>query len=173
MSLYGWYSWPSIFLGFIGGYLLDNIFGLRFGTALACFFVVIGQVLLSMGKASENFSILVLFRSVRSIKFCFQNCIILILSRMTVSFCSEVDFEPCKGAFLGMIELCYFGRFIFGCGGETLSVAQKGFIAQWFDQKSLNFVLGLQLSFARIGEYKLILIVNPYWQIMRNSSRVI
>ena len=72
---------------------------------------------------------------------------------MTVSFCSEVDFEPDKGAFLGIIELCYFGRFIFGCGGETLSVAQKGFIAQWFDQKSLNFVLGLQLSFARIGEY--------------------
>ena len=96
-----------------------------------------------------------------------------ILSRMTVSFCSEVDFEPCKGAFLGMIELCYFGRFIFGCGGETLSVAQKGFIAQWFDQKSLNFVLGLQLSFARIGEYKLILIVNPYWKILRNSSSVI
>ena len=55
---------------------------------------------------------------------------------------------------MGIIELCYFGRFIFGCGGETLSVAQKGFIAQWFDQKSLNFVLGLQLSFARIGKFK-------------------
>ena len=143
MSLYGWYSWPSIFLGFIGGYLLDNIFGLRFGTALACLFVVIGQVFLSIGKASEILSILVLFR----------NC--------TVSFRSEADSETGKGAFLGVIELCYFGRFIFGCGGETLSVAQKGFIAQWFDQKSLNFVLGLQLSFARIGEYKLIFILNP------------
>ena len=53
MNLYGWYSWPSIFLGFIGGYLLDNIFGLRFGTALSCLLVVIGQVFLSMGEASE------------------------------------------------------------------------------------------------------------------------
>ena len=79
---------------------------------------------------------------------------------MTVSFRSGADSEPGKGAFLGVIELCYFGRFIFGCGGETLSVAQKGFIAQWFDQKSLNFVLGLQLSFARIGEYKLIFILT-------------
>ena len=74
MSLYGWYSWPSIFLGFIGGYLLDNIFGPRFGTALACLFVVIGQVFLSMGEASEIFSILDLFQSVRPIKSCFQNC---------------------------------------------------------------------------------------------------
>ena len=68
MSLYGWYSWPSIFLGFIGGYLLDNIFGLRFGTALACLFVVIGQVFLSLGKASIIIPILVLFQSVRPIK---------------------------------------------------------------------------------------------------------
>ena len=65
MNLYGWYSWPSIFLGFIGGYLLDNIFGLRFGTALAGLFVVIGQVFLSMGKASEILSILILFQSIR------------------------------------------------------------------------------------------------------------
>ena len=53
MNLYGWYSWPSIFLGFIGGYLLDNIFGLRFGTALSCLLVVFGQVFLSIGEASE------------------------------------------------------------------------------------------------------------------------
>ena len=91
---------------------------------------------------------------------------------MTVSFRSGADSEPGKGAFLGVIELCYFGRFIFGCGGETLSVAQKGFIAQWFDQKSLNFVLGLQLSFARIGEYKLIFILNPYWQIQIFSRNI-
>ena len=58
MSLYGWYSWPSIFLGFIGGYLLDNIFGLRFGTALACLFVVIGQVFLSIGTASWAYGML-------------------------------------------------------------------------------------------------------------------
>jgi len=116
MNLYGWYSWPSIFLGFIGGYLLDNIFGLRFGTALACLFVVLGQVFLSIG------------------------------------------------AFFGMIELCYFGRFIFGCGGETLSVAQKGFIAQWFDQKSLNFVLGLQLSFARIAATTNMNIMSPIYE---------
>ena len=132
MNLYGWYSWPSIFLGFIGGYLLDNIFGLRFGAALACLFVVIGQVFLSLGNAFEIFN--------------------------TIAYISDRDvpnqwLKSYEGSFLGIIELCYFGRFIFGCGGETLSVAQKGFIAQWFDQKSLNFVLGLQLSFARIGMF--------------------
>ena len=131
MSLYGWYSWPSIFLGFIGGYLLDNIFGLRFGTALACLFVVIGQVLLIIGKAPQVY---------------FEPGNHGLGSRTGLSF-----WKALKGLFLGIIELCYFGRFIFGCGVETLSVAQKEFIAQWFDQKSLNFVLGLQLSFACIG----------------------
>ena len=141
MSLYGWYSWPSIFLGFIGGYLLDNIFGLRFGTALACLFVVIGQVFLSIGKASE-----IMHRT-------FFGPFEILSSAKQSGDSGQNVLEASKGSFLGIIELCYFGRFIFGCGGETLSVAQKGFIAQWFDQKSLNFVLGLQLSFARIGKF--------------------
>jgi hypothetical protein len=42
------------------------------------------------------------------------------------------------------------GRFIFGIGGESLSSAQNAYAVSWFFGKQLNFVFGLQLSFARV-----------------------
>jgi hypothetical protein len=42
------------------------------------------------------------------------------------------------------------GRFIFGIGGESLASAQNAYAVSWFFGKQLNFVFGLQLSFARV-----------------------
>jgi len=42
------------------------------------------------------------------------------------------------------------GRFIFGIGGESLASAQNAYAVAWFFGKQLNFVFGLQLSFARV-----------------------
>jgi len=36
-------------------------------------------------------------------------------------------------------------------GGESLAVAQNNYAVLWFKGKELNFVFGLQLSFARVG----------------------
>jgi hypothetical protein len=42
------------------------------------------------------------------------------------------------------------GRFVFGIGGESLASAQNAYAVSWFFGKQLNFVFGLQLSFARV-----------------------
>jgi nitrate/nitrite transporter NarK len=47
--------------------------------------------------------------------------------------------------------VCLVGRFIFGLGGESLTVAQNNFTARWFDGPQLALAFGLVLSFARIG----------------------
>ena len=43
------------------------------------------------------------------------------------------------------------GRFIFGLGGENMTVGQSAIIANWFKGKELNFAFGLNLSVARLG----------------------
>lgn len=45
----------------------------------------------------------------------------------------------------------YFGRTVFGLGGETLSVAMSAMIAQWFTGKELALALGMNLALARVG----------------------
>jgi hypothetical protein len=54
------------------------------------------------------------------------------------------------GGYFRLIWLMNAGRFIFGIGGESLSSAQNAYAVQWFYGKQLNFVFGLQLSFARV-----------------------
>ena len=54
------------------------------------------------------------------------------------------------GGYFRLIWLMNAGRFIFGIGGESLSSAQNAYAVSWFFGKELNFVFGLQLSFARV-----------------------
>lgn len=46
---------------------------------------------------------------------------------------------------------CVAGRFIFGLGGESLTVAQNTFTTRWFDGEQLALAFGLVLAFSRIG----------------------
>ncbi|CAF1189399.1 unnamed protein product [Didymodactylos carnosus] len=55
------------------------------------------------------------------------------------------------GGYLRSIWLMNAGRFIFGIGGESLASAQNAYAVNWFFGKQLNFVFGLQISFARVG----------------------
>jgi MFS family permease len=43
------------------------------------------------------------------------------------------------------------GRFIFGLGGECMTVAQSVIIANWFKGKEFSFAMGLSLSVSRLG----------------------
>lgn len=48
--------------------------------------------------------------------------------------------------------LMLFGRFIFGLGGESLSVSQSAFVARWFRQgRGLALAFGITISFSRVG----------------------
>uniref|UniRef100_UPI00358F3B5D lysosomal dipeptide transporter MFSD1 isoform X1 n=2 Tax=Myxine glutinosa TaxID=7769 RepID=UPI00358F3B5D len=55
MQLYAWYSWPNVILCFIGGFLIDRIFGIRLGTIIFSCFVVVGQVLFSFGALLNKY----------------------------------------------------------------------------------------------------------------------
>ena len=43
-QLYAWYSWPNVVLPIVGGYLMDSVFGIRLGTVLFAFFIILGNV---------------------------------------------------------------------------------------------------------------------------------
>jgi nitrate/nitrite transporter NarK len=57
------------------------------------------------------------------------------------------------------------GRFIFGLGGESLTVAQNSFTARWFEGKQLAFAFGLVVAFSRIGT-SVNFLVTPYFTAM-------
>ncbi|KAG9348315.1 hypothetical protein JZ751_002050 [Albula glossodonta] len=55
MQLYAWYSWPNVILCFLGGFLLDRVFGIRLGTVIFSLFVCAGQVIFAMGALLNAF----------------------------------------------------------------------------------------------------------------------
>lgn len=57
----------------------------------------------------------------------------------------------CIGVQAKQYYICLAGRFIFGLGGESLTVAQNIFTLRWFAGPQLALAFGLVLSFARIG----------------------
>ncbi|XP_014324962.2 major facilitator superfamily domain-containing protein 1 isoform X2 [Xiphophorus maculatus] len=55
MQLYAWYSWPNVVLCFLGGFLIDRVFGIRLGTIIFSLFVCIGQVIFAAGAWANHF----------------------------------------------------------------------------------------------------------------------
>ncbi|KAI4893440.1 hypothetical protein NFI96_011460 [Prochilodus magdalenae] len=55
MELYAWYSWPNVVLCFLGGFLLDRVFGIRLGTVIFALFVCVGQVIFALGALVNHF----------------------------------------------------------------------------------------------------------------------
>ncbi|CAH1780917.1 unnamed protein product [Owenia fusiformis] len=49
MNFYAWYSWPNVILCFFGGFLIDRVFGIRWGAIIFSAFVTVGQVLFALG----------------------------------------------------------------------------------------------------------------------------
>ena len=47
--------------------------------------------------------------------------------------------------------LALVGRFIFGLGGESLSVTQSALIFSWFLGKNVSLIFGINISVARLG----------------------
>ncbi|XP_065575349.1 major facilitator superfamily domain-containing protein 1-like [Artemia franciscana] len=57
-NLYAWYSWPNVFLCFVGGFLLDRVFGKQWGTTIFATFVLIGQIVFALGGIFNTFWIM-------------------------------------------------------------------------------------------------------------------
>ena len=55
------------------------------------------------------------------------------------------------GASIRHFQCMLFGRFIFGLGGESLSVAQSTMVVSWFPPQEMALALGVNLSIARLG----------------------
>ncbi|XP_041920440.1 major facilitator superfamily domain-containing protein 1 [Alosa sapidissima] len=55
MQLYAWYSWPNVVLCFLGGFLLDRVFGIRLGTIIFASFVFVGQIIFASGALFNRF----------------------------------------------------------------------------------------------------------------------
>ena len=58
------------------------------------------------------------------------------------------------GGFLDRLWVMEVGRFVFGIGGESLSVAQNTYAVSWFKGKELNMVFGFQVNFFFIFNIK-------------------
>lgn len=62
--LYSIYSWPNVVLCFIGGFLIDRVFGIRLGTVIYLFILLIGQLVFSYGALLDTYWLMVLGRFV-------------------------------------------------------------------------------------------------------------
>ncbi|XP_033325269.1 lysosomal dipeptide transporter MFSD1 isoform X1 [Megalopta genalis] len=62
--LYSIYSWPNVILCFIGGYLLDSIFGIRLGTIIYMALTLIGHLIFATGALVNAFWLMMLGRFV-------------------------------------------------------------------------------------------------------------
>ncbi|CAG9813926.1 unnamed protein product, partial [Phaedon cochleariae] len=120
--LYSLYSWPNVVLNFVGGFLIDRVFGIRLGSNIYVGLTLIGQI----------------------------------------AFAS--------GALFNQYWLMLVGRFIFGIGGESLTVAQNNYAVLWFKGKELNMVFGLQLSFARVGSTVNFLVMEQLYNYVNDQN---
>ena len=48
-TFYSVYSWPNVILCFFGGYLIDRVFGIRWGAIIFSFIVMLGQMVFALG----------------------------------------------------------------------------------------------------------------------------
>ena len=75
-------------------------------------------------------------------------CSLVALGTAIVALATTLEFP--HGSFMPFyIAVC--GRFVFGLGGESLTVTQNTFVARWFEGRELATAFAICLSFSRIG----------------------
>ncbi|KAH8333164.1 hypothetical protein KR074_009826 [Drosophila pseudoananassae] len=62
--IYSIYSWPNIVLCFVGGFLIDRVFGIRLGTIIYMLIVLIGQLIFATGGVLGHFWLMIVGRFV-------------------------------------------------------------------------------------------------------------
>ncbi|KRT85788.1 membrane transporter [Oryctes borbonicus] len=62
MLLYSLYSWPNVILCFIGGFLIDRVFGIRLGTNIYMFITLVGHLIFAYGTYYNTFYVMAIGR---------------------------------------------------------------------------------------------------------------
>lgn len=60
--LYSVYSWPNVVMCFVGGFLLDRVFGIRWGTIIYMTLTLAGQIVFASGAYINAFWLMLLGR---------------------------------------------------------------------------------------------------------------
>jgi len=54
-GLYAWYNWPNVVLPIVGGFLMDRVLGIRWGTIVFSIFILLGQGVVALGGFMDKF----------------------------------------------------------------------------------------------------------------------
>ncbi len=68
-----------------------------------------------------------------------------------VSFIATGHVVFCFGLALKSWPLMFVGRFLFGCGETSTSVANSTILSDWFEGKELAFAMCINIAIARLG----------------------
>ncbi|KAH8390743.1 hypothetical protein KR215_001666 [Drosophila sulfurigaster] len=60
--IYSIYSWPNVVLCFVGGFLIDRLFGIRLGTIIYMLILLVGQLIFASGGILDAFWLMILGR---------------------------------------------------------------------------------------------------------------
>lgn len=96
--MYSIYSWPNTIQPFIGGYIIDNVLGVRRAAIIFCALIALGTAIVALSA--------------------------------TLTFPHDSVYP---------FYIAIFGRFVFGLGGESLTVTQNTFVARWFSGAEVSF----------------------------------
>lgn len=66
-NLYAYYSWPNVILPIVGGYLIDKVLGIPFGTIVFASFICLGQALTAVGAFTDSFLLMKISRIIYGI----------------------------------------------------------------------------------------------------------
>ena len=97
--MYSIYSWPNTIQPFIGGYIIDNVLGVRRAAIIFCALIALGTAIVALSA--------------------------------TLTFPHDSVYP---------FYIAIFGRFVFGLGGESLTVTQNTFVARWFSGAEVSFI---------------------------------
>lgn len=60
--IYSIYSWPNVILCFLGGFLIDRVFGIRLGTIVYMLILLVGQLIFASGGILQTFWLMIVGR---------------------------------------------------------------------------------------------------------------
>lgn len=158
--LYSIYSWPNVILCFIGGFLMDRVFGIRLGTIIFMFILMIGQLVFAFGTTINAFYIMLLGRFIfgigaESLAVAQNNYAVLwfkgkelnMVFGLQLSFArvgSTVNFLVMESVYQYVRKL-YTGSYILGmslfiAAGTCVMSFICALVLGWMDKRSEKFV---------------------------------
>ncbi|KAF2365742.1 Major facilitator superfamily [Trinorchestia longiramus] len=132
-TLYSLYSWPNVVLCFVGGFLIDRIFGIRLGTLIFSTIVTIGHFVFAFGAIVNEFWVMQLGRFVFGVG---GESLAVAQNAYTVSWFKGKELNFVFGLMLSMARI-----------GSTVNFLVMEPIYEWVDKTEDGHVtLGITLG---------------------------